>query len=350
VKSRCYALRGSCVELAADWDAAFEWADLCLVPYITIGTAPMRAASVRCHYNVTRELPHGVDPELRRIHMGQMAEAVDLGDGECWLRSGTGAVYHRSAGVIEAYYPDRCEDSLRDPTRLCREILYNSLPAECWVELHASAVASNGKALVFTGGKGAGKTTIISHMLSRKNHANEFDFISNDRVWVHLGEDTPHILGSPMPIRVGYGTMAFIPELTANLHLYRDQFHIVTRNWEEKTHEYSTVEFANMFQSRICCEAEVVAIIRLRAGASNLLRPVVSQESRAELLIESIKDKVDTYPNWMEFGTCSNERGTFADYWERLTCPVFEMEFNPRQTAVMKCDDAVISCLGDLLH
>jgi hypothetical protein len=259
-------------------------------------------------------------------------------------------VYQVRGRTIEVFYPEKIEDSLRDPTRICREVLYNSLPVGDWYCMHASAVAKDGKAIVFTGQGGAGKTTVVCHLLSSADHERLFDFVSNDQVWVNLASGRMNIIGWPLPIRIGYGTLSSIAELAPNLSLFRDYFHITNKHWTVKNHQYSAREFTDFFGCEISPEAEVVAIVRLKQGTSNLLFPVEDDAARVEVIKRAAGDNESTYPNWMRIGKAPNERELNNFNIENVTCPVYEMEFTTSELAVTKCDESIINALGNLLE
>ena len=346
---KSYSLEGSYLDVVTDWEEVLDWADLCLVPYVKLGEAGRRVATLVCRYGVRGTLSGKGRRERIRIHLARDADGYLVNGRPVEVCTDEGVIYKVDGDIIEIFYPERSEDALRDPTRLCREILYNSLPEASWFELHASAVAREGKAVVLLGGKGAGKTTSICHLLSAKDHDQLFSFVSNDRVWINIADGQTRIIGSPMPINIGYGTMVSIPELARNLFLYEDHYHVINQHWTTKAHEYSAQEFTNIFQCDICTEAVAVAVIGLQPGTSNLLMPVESDERKTEIIMSGQRASKRTYPNWMGIGKSPNERGLDGVKLSKLSCPIYEMEFTPNERAITKCDEAIISALGNLL-
>jgi len=162
-------------------------------------------------------------------------------------------------------------------------------------------------------------------------------------------EGQTKIIGSPMPINIGYGTMVSIPELARNLFLYEDHYHVINQHWTTKAHEYSAQEFTNIFQCDICTEVVAVAVIGLTPGTSNLLMPVESDERKTEIIMSGQRASKQTYPNWMGIGRSPNERGLDGVKISQLSCPIYEMEFTPSERAITKCDEAIISALGNLV-
>ena len=343
---RCYCLEGGHIELSSNWDAVLEWADLCLLPYVAVSTSPARVATIVCHYGDPPPTPTGTGTAIS-IHMGRVGLGYDANGQGRMVVGPDGTVYRINRTEIEVFYRERDEGTLRDPTRLCREVLYNSLGSS-WYELHASAVSHAGKAIVFLGPKGAGKSTILCHLLSSKDREPTFDFLSNDRVWIDLGKSPITALGSPMPICIGYGTMASIPELSTQLSLYRDHFHLLLGQMDLKVHEYSAQEFSALFGRSISRHARISAIVALRPGASNLLMPVEDEHTKSKILAQSIRDDVDAYPNWMNIGMNCSQRSAALCGPISVPPPLYIMEFNPHQGAITRCDEAVINLIGSV--
>src|SRR5689334_13906192 len=128
--SRIYSLEGNCLELVSEWDAVVEWADLCLPPYITIGETQRRIAKFVCHYGEASPILNAVRPQDVELNLHRPAEAHVIHQNH--IRTSDGVDYQFADGIIETFYPERNEDSLRDPERLCREVLFNCLPIDYW--------------------------------------------------------------------------------------------------------------------------------------------------------------------------------------------------------------------------
>jgi hypothetical protein len=346
---RKYSLRGNFLELLTDWDAAAQWADLCLLPYIKIGDGETRVARINCYYGAPAPPPGEGAPQSMRIHMGLDAVGYKVNGRLAEVRTAAGVVYQLADNTIEIFYPEKTEDALRDPSRLCREILYNSLPVGSWFEWHAAAVARNEKALIFIGQKGTGKTTTICHLLSGTGWGKPLDFVSNDRVWINLSDAPLNVIGSPMPICPGYGTMAAVPQLASRLSLFRDYAHLLNKNWTMREHEYTTKEFARFFQCDINPEAVAVAAIGLKPGTSNLLRPVETNARKLEVIKSGDRNSNRNFPNWIGIGHSPAEREFDLIELDRLSCPIYELEFTPGEGAAGKCAETIMATLGELL-
>jgi hypothetical protein len=81
------------------------------------------------------------------------------------------------------------------------------------LEMHAAAVESKGRAIVFAGPKGAGKTTLSCHLMRAGGCAS----IANDRVFLSLVDGVASALGMPSALKVKPGTDAEFPELRSGL-------------------------------------------------------------------------------------------------------------------------------------
>lgn len=346
---RKYSLHGRYVELVSSWDAVLEWSDLCLLPYLKIGNGQQRIAKIICHYDVAETLPAEGERKTVRIHLQREAEADVVDDHHLTLRTREGVVYKVVDDIIEIFYPAKTEDSLRDPARLCREIAYNSLPEGSWYHLHASAVARNGKAIVFTGNGGAGKTTVLCRLLANKYHNGIFDFVSNDQVWIDVSARPMKIIGSPFSIRLGYGAMISTPELAARLHLYKDHFHLINKEWKTKVHEYSVKEFTGFFGRNICTEAEVSAIVQLKPGQAQQLNAIETEE-KLDVIRQAARDNADTYPNWMNIGKSPSERSGDDIVLDSVACPVYELGFNPVDGQVSNAEQVLLKTLEEFSY
>jgi hypothetical protein len=111
--------------------------------------------------------------------------------------------------------------NFRDLARQCRELLLGDLLADGWLVLHASAVARDGRAWIFAGDKGSGKTTLALKLLGADLG---FGYLANDRLLARLDADgAVEIKPYPMSVRLGGATMRNHPRLRPHLH-YFDHF------------------------------------------------------------------------------------------------------------------------------
>lgn len=344
-KVRCYLLMDKYVRLESNWDPGILWSDKIFLPYCQIGVGNFLIATIRCHYNA-KEKPSGTLRGPGLIHMAREAQMF-YGEGFIEALTSEGVLYRARGREVDIFYSSTNEDAMRDPARICRELLYNALPFSEWYELHASAVSHNGKAIAFVGKKGAGKTTLVAHLLSRQNGNFLFDLVTNDRLWVKKRDDGEvDVIGSPMPVLLGYGTMATVFELSFQLSLYRDEYYLLTKDWTRKHYEFSPQEFARFFSRKICTHAELIGIVNLKPGTTNLLTPVRKSEKRAEVMGNAARDLPHSYPNWLGIGHGPDERGMFTlseDF------PVYDLEFSYDSKSVLQTKEVIVNMFGDFM-
>lgn len=72
-----------------------------------------------------------------------------------------------------------------------------------WVICHAAGVSVNGQALAMAGFSGGGKSTLMLHLL---NHP-EFDYLTNDRLFIHREQQLVKACGIPKLPRINPGTL-----------------------------------------------------------------------------------------------------------------------------------------------
>lgn len=96
--------------------------------------------------------------------------------------------------------------------RVVREFAMNHLHSR-GLFLHASAIAVGGSGIAFAGHKAAGKTTMLTYLLSQGIGS----YLSNDRVFVGDSGDRPALRNIPTVISVRPGTLE-------HCHGFRDRF------------------------------------------------------------------------------------------------------------------------------
>ncbi len=79
--------------------------------------------------------------------------------------------------------------------------------------VHAAALAMGDDGFMLAGSKGAGKTSLLTHMLRHR----EARFVSGDRVQLALTDDGPVIRGLPTLVSLRAETLAMFPELRDQL-------------------------------------------------------------------------------------------------------------------------------------
>ena len=121
-------------------------------------------------------------------------------------------LFERDAGItfdvaggscdVAVHYSGSVLDGRVRFMRVIREYFHNHAVQGGRLVLHAAAVVHNGRALAIAGRKGAGKTSLMMHLLERSDSA----FLANDRVLVNVGL-LSHARGVPTIVSVREGTL-----------------------------------------------------------------------------------------------------------------------------------------------
>ena len=82
-----------------------------------------------------------------------------------------------------------------------------------WADMHAAAVEHGGRAMLISGPKNSGKTTLLLHLL-RSGLCRP---IANDRAFVGCTQDSCEVRGMPTAVKIRPDTLAEFPELTRGL-------------------------------------------------------------------------------------------------------------------------------------
>ena len=136
-------------------------------------------------------------------------EAADIG------------LFEAARGILfEVAYAARAVTLLTEPgnadgrialMRVVRELAMNRAQRRGGLLLHAAAMGVGDRAIVITGPKGAGKTSLLIHVL----RARSARYVSNDRVVLPAAEGRPPALGVPTIVALRRGTLDLFPSLAA---------------------------------------------------------------------------------------------------------------------------------------
>jgi hypothetical protein len=153
--------------------------------------------------------------------------------GPSWLElefAQQGVLYRLGTEVIEVgpLHPDA---NLRNYAYVAlRELLTAQVLRPDRLQLHAAAVALEGRVALLMGGRGAGKTTTLLHLLS----SGAVALVANDRVLASSTNAGWRIDGIPTMVRVRPGTLALLPgvlgsaPLGRSLHLHEGELATAT--------------------------------------------------------------------------------------------------------------------------
>ena len=79
--------------------------------------------------------------------------------------------------------------------------------------LHASSFVANNRAAIITGPRHAGKTSLLSYILS----SSTADLLSNDRLLINMRDQTATLRGMPTIVSIRNGTMDLLPALRRSI-------------------------------------------------------------------------------------------------------------------------------------
>jgi hypothetical protein len=105
------------------------------------------------------------------------------------------------------------EAALHWTTRLIRQVITAELVRRRAVYAHGAALLLRGQGVLILGPRGAGKTTTLLATLHHVGGA----YVSNDRLLIYRHAGRVQALPWPTHLRAGTGTLAALPELTAEL-------------------------------------------------------------------------------------------------------------------------------------
>jgi hypothetical protein len=300
---------GWSVRVAAD-PAHLAWLTEFLSPHFQTASDAAADASVEL----------SIDPD-RYEHMLQRGPAQDGLRQDCfaldshvislpvWQTSDTETtVYDKSfegfytvssAGTISVSMLGRKPEAIRIPLmRIVRELASNHATRRGGVFLHASAIVKKGRALVITGPKASGKTTLLLHLIQSGGAA----CMANDRVLVSFESQPPLLRGMPSIVTFREGTFGWFPDVKQRLLESRYTSRLTldeaaapglpaARPWEDGRYGVSPAQFGRLADATFATSGPAAAIlfphITGNAGAirlSELPRAAALERLRASVL------------------------------------------------------------------
>ena len=219
--------RATLVAAASD-EVALIWARMYLEPILDLEPAPegepARFAAVFVPGDVLGDLVAALpwDGGERLIHFAKTARVAHIPGYTCVHDTVSAMLYLVEAATGRVVSIGAATGvNFRDLARQCRELLLGDLLADGWLVLHASAVARDGRAWIFAGDKGSGKTTLALKLLGADLG---FGYLANDRLLARVNADgAVQIKPYAMSVRLGGATARNHPRLRPHLH-YFDHF------------------------------------------------------------------------------------------------------------------------------
>ncbi|MFJ7095865.1 HPr kinase/phosphorylase [Streptomyces mirabilis] len=199
---------------------------------------------------------------------------------------------------------------LLEGVRVVRTVLVSLLVHErAHVPVHASCVALHGRAVMFTGSSGAGKTTLALAAMRRLGAR----FVTNDLVMLRVADDrvsetgraTVTAFGMPLPVRMAAGTLQNLG-LLQHLDPYQEVFPFVdTPDWHERERkiEIGSHRVASWFGTTPQPSADLACLVWPRVATGDVagLTALPAREVPGRLRAE-IPDFDPAWPVWTGFG------------------------------------------------
>ena len=213
------------VDVSGDDPGDRAWLDEFLLPFCDVtaaGGAPVRVRMIR-----SDPLAEALGREWRRrqaaprepprpcVRLDTQTIAFDGWSGDDGLRlidPVTGCTFIVAGTSVDVVAPEAEERAQLGLLGLVREAIAGSVAAHRpVVDLHAAAFALDGQAVVIAGPKGAGKTSLLCHVLVSAGAA----LLANDRVFVAVDGAQPAACGIPTVVSIRQGTLDAFPQLLA---------------------------------------------------------------------------------------------------------------------------------------
>ena len=222
-----YQLGPARVEVEARDLAALEWLDEALRPWFAApsnGNAAYRVRLVQSPSDLAAlerltasplakdRLCFALDSRLVVLPTWSRGDEVVLRDAGCEC------FYRVRGGQVDVVARPGCLPSRVGLMRVVREIACARTRGDTGViELHGAALAIGGQAVLILGGRGAGKTSLLLHLL----RTGSGEFVANDRVFVCDDTGAYTVMGVPTLVRVRPRTLDEFPELGEGLSVDR---------------------------------------------------------------------------------------------------------------------------------
>lgn len=222
--SATYAPGTAGVDVCGNDPADAAWLDEFLTPWCgraASGTGALQVRMIRSNRRAreltdewTERRQQGPQPEPTPcIRLETRTLAFDRWAGTAGWRLAdplTGCQFVVTGRRVDVIAPEGAHAGQLFLAGMIREALTGAVAAAGRVlDLHAAAFAVGGQAIVLTGRKRAGKTSLLCHALLSGGGA----LIANDRVFVHLDAAPPIACGIPTVAALRHGTLDTFPRL-----------------------------------------------------------------------------------------------------------------------------------------
>jgi hypothetical protein len=177
--------------------------------------------------------------------------------------------------------------------RAVREFAINHAWRSAGLVVHAAAFAMGDDGFLLAGPKGAGKTSLLTHLLRHPDAR----FLAGDRVHLALGDDSPVIRGLPTLVSVRAETLAMFPELRDRLaaRAYQHELKlgeapgipVASGRWAGRGRSLSPAQFCDLLGVTRAAEARLGAVLFprvTRARGPIELEPLSAEQGAARLV------------------------------------------------------------------
>jgi hypothetical protein len=288
---------------------------------------------------------------------GSFMLRVPLGDGVVVLRELTDepdTVWVVRGRTVHTY--SKSAQGAHQALRAVREIYHRSHEGAGALFMHGAAVAYPGGAAIFSGPKGAGKTT-----LALAACAGGASYVSNDRVGVHLDEQA-WVSTFPMALRVHPGSLIEYPlwaeRLGQGVGLSRTQEpnRIVAPTVEQRArvcpsdckYELTTAEVERVLGLRTCPaeRLSVLIIPHLQQDDSPHVRvdPVEPGDASEQFRTQCTSIHEDTWLTpWMQDFRAGYQQSRVLEQLDLLVgaIPTYRLRYAPSGTGLRAASEAV---------
>lgn len=209
--------------------------------------------------------------------------------------------------------------------RVVRELAMTHLQRFGWVIAHAAAFIVDGRAIIVTGPKRAGKTTLLVHAL----RSGATHLIANDRVAIRVGPDGSIARGIPTIVSLRVSTTPRFSGLDTRLlnarYDYRFTLEEIRQNGVGprsaplEAWSLTPIQFCDLLDARAAVQAPVAAILFPRF--SNDQREIVLQEMAKPEAIKALASAL--FPAHVDGALfVADQAPAVAEHWAtaRATC------------------------------
>jgi len=176
-------------------------------------------------------------------------------------------------------------------------LLVEILRRRGWYSLHAAGFSENGRAILMPGTSGSGKSTLSVAMLRA-----EFDYLSDDMVFLSRRSDGLTVRGLAEDVDVSDQTIRFFPELD-----------FLLRSPKMDGYLKRQVRPEEVYRTKVVVEAhpKVIVLPRISGNRRSILTPIDSDEALLEIV-----------PNVLltEARTCQSHLNVLAELVRQTAC------------------------------